>query len=90
MSLATPNPNMPVIYVSGDWTSDAVVMADIANQWGLDFGTAHTFTVDLWEGPSDPDDYASLSVAAGTPTLTAFDSVPAVGTLVYVLDIFWS
>ena len=88
MSLAQKNPNFPTFYLSGTVTA-ANLAADIAAQWDLDWGTARTFTIDLWEGPSDPDDYASLTVTAGTPAIAlAFTSNPPVGTLIYVLDMF--
>jgi len=88
MPFAQRLPNLATIYVSGDWTDATVVAADVANQWSIDPGSTHTFTVDLWEGPSDSDDYATFVSTAGTPSLsTAFDSAPAVGTLVYVLSI---
>lgn len=90
MSLAQHIPNLPTVVVQSDWDTAANILADVEAAWGMDL-TGHTFIIDAWEGPSDPDDYAAYSVAGDVLTVTtAFTTQPAVGTTVYIMDFYWT
>jgi hypothetical protein len=91
MSLAQYIPTVPTVIIREDWSTAAHVLADMEASWNIDFGTDHTFAICVWEGPADPDDFARYTVTAGTLTVTeAFDSQPAVGTTVYIMDFYWA
>ena len=91
MSLAQHIPNLPTVVLQSDWNTAAHVLADIEAAWGIDFGDTYTFSIDAWEGPEDPDDFAAYSVNAGVLTVvTPFATQPVAGQTVYILDIYFA
>jgi hypothetical protein len=91
MSMAQHIPTVPTVIISDDWTTAAHVLADMEAAWGIDF-EGHTFSICVWEGPADPDDFARYSIdSVGVLTVAeAFDSQPVAGTTVYIMDFYWT
>jgi hypothetical protein len=91
MPLAQYTPGFPTIEIQGDWTDSDEILSDVASMWGMEFRTDLTYYIIVWEGPTDPDDWAAYLITTGdTLTIaTGFDSTPAAGTIVYVPDMWF-
>jgi hypothetical protein len=77
------------VLVSGDWSDEDDVWADIQAAIPYAVASGYTLVITLWEGPDDPDDYATLTVtysAGESPSLTlAFTSAPAADDVVLIV-----
>lgn len=67
--------------------SVTALAADILEQTGMENPTPdHILLVELWEGKNDPDDYAALAISGIVTERCAFQSVPALGEVAYIID----
>lgn len=81
--------------VTANWTTASNALADIETATGIDFPSSLDVFVSLWEGSSDPDDFAVLHAGGtGAPEWVAhnglacaFTSAPSSGT-VYITGVF--
>lgn len=65
------------VTVNGDWSNAAQALADIQASTNLEFTLVDMF-VFLWEGPTDPDDYAVLHAAGvGAPEWLSHTGQPS-------------
>ena len=90
-------PGMIPVAVRSDWADPLNAMADIQFSTGLVFpgaGIVNCLYIMLWEGPNDPDDYASLFASTLDPATysslsvagTSWDSAPTSGTA-YIIGV---
>jgi hypothetical protein len=78
---------LPYLVVSKPWTTAQDAIDDFNTQWKIVFPVGYTFYITGWEGPSDPDDYAYMAIVDGVATWgAAFDTMPPVGTVVFIVD----